>query len=115
MNRRRSGHCNTCGVVIGAKRSIACHIHCVRREQDPVEAARLRDFQMLKSDGVDYSDTQHSKLDPMCPSWADIISGKCKCKQCEQARFAHTVKQMIVEEKQSARERKFIIDDLSSR
>lgn len=102
------GKCYLCKVEAGNMREQSCLAECVIKKDNQAEAARLRDFQTLKSDGVDYTDTDHPK--PKHSSgisalgWADIVSGKCKCKQCEQARFAHTVKQMVAEEKKSAKE-----------
>lgn len=97
--------CATCGrVTISTWCSTPCQV--VFNEPD-----RLRDFTKIESDGVDYTNTNHpryiasrtNKVGLSVPGWADIVAGKCKCKQCEQARFAHTVKQMVTESKKQLR------------
>lgn len=117
------GRCYKCKVIAGTLRNQSCWSRCVYKEVNAEEAARLRDFEIIKPDGVDYTETDHPRFKrieggredwtPM-PGWADIVAGKCKCKQCEQARFAHTVKQMVAEETKKAKDKRRIRRSLCS-
>lgn len=108
------GTCWKCKFPAGQEREIACKKKCVINCPEPEKAAQLRDFGELKSDGVDYRGTDHPRYNHIegeqkdwiaPPGWADIIAGKCKCIQCEYARFQHNIKQMVAIEKRLIKER----------
>ncbi len=100
------GKCYKCKVTAGPLQMQGCWAQCVFHEEDSEESARLRDFQPLKSDGVDYTGTNHLRgkrtvedWAPM-PGWANIVSGKCNCLDCKYTRLKHNIKQMVIKEKQ---------------